>query len=164
MCEGPVHGSGTLMIEAFLAAIALFAAATLILAALILFRLARIVAQEPLTKDVMLQLLRGETDLLKRAAEDQARGVRGEVCENLRGFQETTVKSFGVLSDSANTQIRSFGERLDAGIKVVEQRVHGLSEKLNTDLAQMGTEAAKNRDALRQQIETKLDAAGDKQA
>src|SRR5215218_4702967 len=28
----------------------------------------------------------------------------------------------------------------------------------------MGTEAAKNRDALRQQIETKLDAAGDKQA
>jgi DNA recombination protein RmuC len=98
------------MIEAFLAAIALFAAATLILAALILFRLTRIVAQEPLTKDVMLQLLRGETDLLKRAAEDQARGVRGEVCENLRGFQETTVKSFGVLSDSANTQIRSFGE------------------------------------------------------
>ena len=59
MCEGPVHGSGTLMIEAFLAAIALFAAATLILAALILVRLSRIVVQEPLTKEVMLQLLRG---------------------------------------------------------------------------------------------------------
>jgi hypothetical protein len=47
------------MIEAFLAAIALFAAATLILAALILVRLSRIVVQEPLTKEVMLQLLRG---------------------------------------------------------------------------------------------------------
>ena len=120
--------------------------------------------QEPLTKDLIRQLLRGETDLVRKSGEDQARSLRQELGDHLKGFQDTTIKAFGVLTAGVNSQMRGFGERLDGGIKTVEQRVEGIAEKLNTDIGQMGEDASKNRDALRQLIEGKLDGSAAKQA
>src|SRR4051794_37842068 len=137
------------MTDVLLAALAAVAAITMILAALILFRISRVVIQEPLTKDLIGQLLRGETDLVRKSGEDQARSLRQELGDHLKGFQDTTIKAFGVLTEGVNNQMRGFGERLDGGIKTVEQRVEGIAEKLKTDIGQMGEDASKNRDALR---------------
>jgi DNA recombination protein RmuC len=134
-------------------------AITLVLAGLALLKVNRLAAQEPLTRELLGQLLRAETDLVRRAGEDQARGLRQELSEHLKGFQDTTIKAFGILSEGVNAQIRSFGDCLDGGVKTIDQRVAGIAEKLNADLAQMGADAAKNREALRQLIEGKLDAA-----
>ena len=113
---------------------------------------------------MVAQLLRGETDLIRRSGDDQASGVRRELGEHLKGFQDTTIKAFGFFSEGVNSQIRGFGERLDTGINTVEQRVKGIAEKLNTDIGQMGAEAAKNRDALRLLIEGKLETSATKQS
>jgi hypothetical protein len=108
---------------------------------------------------VVPQLLRGETDLIRKSGDDQTSGVRRELGEHLKGFQDTTIKAFGFFSEGVNAQIRGFGERLDTGINTVEQRVKGIAEKLNADIGQMGAEAAKNRDALRLLIEGKLETS-----
>jgi hypothetical protein len=42
-------------------------------------RLGRIVAPEPLTKDIVSRLLRAETDLINKSGHDQARGLREEL-------------------------------------------------------------------------------------
>jgi len=51
------------------------------------------------------------------AVEDQARGLRLELGQSLKDFQELTLAAFGTLRDGINAQVRGFGERLDAGIK-----------------------------------------------
>jgi DNA recombination protein RmuC len=131
---------------------------------LVLLRISRISGRDALTKETIALLLRGETDLVRRSNEEQARGLRGELGMHLKGFQDTTIKSFGVLSAGVSNQIRAFGERLDAAIKIVEQRVDGIASKLNADLAQMADDATKNRDVLRKLIEDKLEAAAGKQS
>jgi DNA recombination protein RmuC len=95
---------------------------------------------------------------------EQAKGLRQELSENLKGFQDTTNKAFGILSEGVNTQIRGFGERLDGGVKTIDQRVAGIAEKLNADVEHMGADAAKNREALRQLIEGKLDDSSVRQS
>ena len=152
------------MVEVSLGVVAGLTVVTTIIAAVILLRLSRIAVHEPLSKDVVAQLLRGETDLIRKSGDDQTSGVRRELGEHLKGFQDTTIKAFGFFSEGVNAQIRGFGERLDTGINTVEQRVKGIAEKLNTDIGQMGAEAAKNRDALRLLIEGKLETSAMKQS
>lgn len=55
------------------------------------------------------------------------------------------------------------GGRLDHGIKVIDDRVHGMASKLDHDIAQMGKEAVGGRDVLRNTIEQKLSEASAKQ-
>ena len=143
---------------------AITAAVTLVLVGLVLLRLSRFGLAEPLTRSVLAQLLREETDSIRRAGDDQARGVRQDLAEGLRGAQATTVNSFGVLSEGVNTVLRDFGERLDRGMSTVEQRVGAMGEKLDHDIARMGEVAERGREALRNEIEGRLDAATARQA
>jgi DNA recombination protein RmuC len=136
-----------------LAATAIFVAVTFVLTIVVLIRLSRIVGPEPLTKEIVLQLLRAETDLIKKSGDDQSRGVRQELILNLKGFQDSTNKAFSTLVEFVSTQTRAFGERLDSGIKVIDEKVAGIADKLNVDIAKMGDDAARNRDSLRQAIE-----------
>ncbi len=49
------------------------------------------------TKDDLTQTLRGEADRIRAETADQARGVRQEVVDNIRGFQSSTLHAFGEL-------------------------------------------------------------------
>jgi hypothetical protein len=53
--------------------------------------------------------------------------------------------------------VRGFGERLDAGIKLIDERTAGIATKLNDDMVQMRSEANTSRETLRGLIEAKLD-------
>ena len=74
-------------------------------------------------------------------------------------FQDGTNKAFSTLVEFVSTQTRAFGERLDSGIKVIDERVASIANKLNVDIDKMGDDASRNRDSLRQVIELKLDAS-----
>jgi DNA recombination protein RmuC len=147
-----------------LIAIAACAVLTLIMAVAIFARLSRTVTAEPLTKDMLALALRTEADGIRRAGEDQSRGLRQELSEYLTRFQETTINSFRVLGDAVNTHIHGFGERLDSSVKTIEQRVAGIGEKLNADMTKLSSDASQNREGLRLLIEGKLDASVAKQA
>lgn len=136
---------------------------TVVLAALILWRLSRLGITEPLTKSVLLQLLREETDTIRKHGEEQARGVRQDLAGGLDRSQATTVNSFGALSEGVNAQLRDFGERLDRSMQTVEKRIAAIGEKLDQDIARLGTSAEQNRENLRALVEGKLDAAVSKQ-
>jgi DNA recombination protein RmuC len=82
----------------------------------------------------------------------------------LRGFQETTLKGFRELGERIGAQVKEFGGRLDTGVKAIDDRAASIATSLDRDIKQMGYEATRNRDALRQTIETKLDDAAAKQA
>jgi DNA recombination protein RmuC len=64
-----------------------------------------------LTAQGATQILRGETDIVRAAVEDQASGLRQELGQSSKGFQELTLGAFGNLRDGIDGQIRGFGER-----------------------------------------------------
>jgi DNA recombination protein RmuC len=110
-----------------------------------------------LTAAGITQILRAETDIVRTAIEDQARGVRQELGQSLRGFQELTLSAFGTLRDGIDAQVHGFGERLDSGVKAIDERTAMISTRLNEELAQTRVEANTNRESLRTLIEQKLD-------
>jgi DNA recombination protein RmuC len=116
------------------------------------------------TSEQISQLLRNESDRIRQAADEHARTLRQELTDNLRGFQETTLKVFRELGDSLGAEVKEFGNRLDKGVRTIDERAAAIGSKLDQEMTRMGEEATKNRDALRQTIETKLDGAATKQA
>jgi DNA recombination protein RmuC len=120
--------------EGLLVGVGLLACAAAVLGVLCLMRLGELARRAPLTSEAVAQLLRVETDVVKRAGDDQCRALREE-----------------------------FGARLDQGVKAIDGRVAAIGEKLNTDMATMREEAGRNREGLRLTVEGKLDDAGVKQ-
>ncbi len=103
------------------------------------------------------QLLRAETEIVRTAVQDQARWLRQELGQSLTSFQELMLTTFGTVRDGIDSQVRGFGERLDAGIRAIDDRAAGIAAKLNDDMAQMRSEANTNREHLRAAIDQKLD-------
>jgi DNA recombination protein RmuC len=150
------------MSELLLAASTAAATLAAALALLCLVRLRQ--RQDVLTREAAGAILRGETEILRRAGEEQARGLRQEIGASLKNFQETTVTSFDALRNTIDDQVRAFGERLDGGVKAIDARAAAIAEKLNADLTTMRAEAGANREGLRQVIERKLDDSVNRQA
>ena len=117
-----------------------------------------------LTAQGASQILRAETDIVRAVIEDQARGLRQELGQSLKGFQELTLAAFGTLRDGIEAQVRGFGERLDGGTKAIDERAAAISTKLNDEMAQRRSEANTNRETLRTLIEQKLDHSIGQQA
>jgi DNA recombination protein RmuC len=126
-----------------------------VFAALVYFRPRQ--APQLLTAQGAAQLLRAETEIVRGAVEDQAGRLRQELNQSLKGFQEFTLAAFAGLRDGIDGQVRGFGDRLEAGIKLIDERTAGIAAKLNGDIAQMRSEANTSREALRGLIEAKLD-------
>lgn len=103
-------------VEVLLVVVAVLVALTMILAVLILSKLKRFAALEPLTREVIGQLLRAESDLIRRAGDEQARGLRDELADRVRDFQDNTTRTFTALFEGVNAQMRAFGDRLDGGV------------------------------------------------
>jgi DNA recombination protein RmuC len=139
-----------------IATLALSALAALA-AGLAVLRLARLGRSEPLDAQTAASLLRAETDILRVCGEDQARGLRQELGENLRG-------SVRDLGDQTNATLLLFGDRLEQSVAAIEKRVGVIAQKLDADIAGMAQEAARNREGLRQFVEAKLDLAAGRQS
>lgn len=152
------------MSDVLLVMLAVLATATTVLTALILLKLSRLTGSEPLTRESVAQLLRAETDLIRRSSDDQARGLREELAGRIRDFRDGTTSTFAAHFQGVEVQTRAFGDRLDAGVRAIEERVHGLGEKLDQDLHQMGESAEHNREGLRALIEGKLEASAARHA
>jgi DNA recombination protein RmuC len=113
--------------------------------------------QGSLTSEIAGSLLRSETDIVRGAIHDQARWLRQELGQSLISFQETMLSTFGTLRDGIDSQVRNFGERLDGGIKAIDDRAAAIGIKLTNDTAAMRAEASANRENLRTAIDQKLD-------
>jgi len=135
-----------------------------IFAVLVFFRRARVATPDGLVQEKISQLVRLECERVRQSADDHARNLRQELNTNLRGFQETTLRAFRELGETLASQVKEFGNHLDNGLKGMDERTAAIRTKLDTDIAHMGTEANRQRDALRQTIEIKLDDAATKQA
>src|SRR5471030_783613 len=57
------------------------------------------------------QLLRSETEIVQTAIYDHGRGLRQELGH-----------SFGILRDGIDSQVRGFGDRLNLGVKAIDDR------------------------------------------
>lgn len=121
-------------------------------------------ARSHLTPEAISGLLRNESEQNRRFGDDHARGLRQELTENLRGFQDTTLRGFRDLGERLEAQVKEFGGKLDSGVLAIHDGAAAIGAKLDQDIAKMGQEANQNRDALRQTIEAKLDGASDRQS
>jgi DNA recombination protein RmuC len=127
-------------------------------------RAGRAMVIDPVITAPLAQLLRTETDRIYHANDDQGRKLRQELSDNLRGFQETTLRAFRELGDGLGIQVKEFGSRLDVGVKAIDSRAEAIATKLDKDISVMGQEANQHRDVLREAIESKLDDAAAKNA
>jgi DNA recombination protein RmuC len=117
-----------------------------------------------ITPQQLSQLLRDESDRMRQWADEQNRATRQELTDNLRGFQETTLKVFRELSDVLGAEVKEFGDRLDRGIKAIDERAAAIGTKLDRDIASIDEEAKRGRESLKESIEGKLENAGSRQA
>jgi DNA recombination protein RmuC len=117
-----------------------------------------------LTSGLTDEQLRSHIDRILQFSDGQSRNLREEIGGTMRGFQDSTLKAFRELGDALATRMNEFGLRMDAGVKMIDERALAIGEKLNHDIAQMGEEATSARDALRHVIEIKLDDAATKHA
>jgi hypothetical protein len=93
--------------------------------------------------------VRAETEIVCGAIEDQVGRLRQELNQSLKGFQELTLAAFAGLRDGIDGQVRGFGERLDAGIKMIDERAAGIIEaKLDHSTHQQAEAAKALRDKL----------------
>src|SRR5438552_2586206 len=95
---------------------------------LCLTSLRRLEARETLTREAAGAMLRGETELLWGYADNQARHLRGELGTTLANLQQLLLASFGTMQQGIDGQVRAFGERLDAGVAVIDARARGMGE------------------------------------
>ena len=117
-----------------------------------------------LTTETASQILRSETEVIRTVVQDQSRWLRQELGQSLTSFQELTLTAFSALRDGIDGQVRGFGDRLEGGIKAIDDRAATIAIKLNDDIGQMRVEANTNREHLRSAIEAKLDASISQQA
>jgi DNA recombination protein RmuC len=96
--------------------------------------------QQAIAAETMASALRTESDRTRLEMAEHSRGLREELGNTIRGFED------------------SFAKRLDTGIENIRTSISGLSQKLDADIVRMAQEATENRDRLRETIETKLDA------
>src|SRR5882724_13493129 len=61
--------------------------------------------------------------------DDQARNLREEVANSLKGFNDGTQNAFRTLVEFINSQLREFGDRLNAGTKNIDEKVEGIGTK-----------------------------------
>ncbi len=140
-------------------ATAALAALTLIIALAALAGL-RTVRRESLAHEAVARLMREECDLLRRESAEQARLARGEAGDGLTKFQDSLFRAFVMLSESVDGKVREFGGKLGEGMAAVNGRVDAIAQKLDHDIAQMGEDATRSRDVLRETIEVRLQAHG----
>jgi DNA recombination protein RmuC len=119
--------------------------------------------REQLTPQLVAQIVRAESEIIRTAGENHARGLRQDVAGSWRTFQEALIGAIRTLNEFMRTEIKDFGGRLDTGTATIDKRVEGIATKLNDDLGRMTTESHGHRDALRQVVEAKLDDATAKQ-
>jgi len=98
------------------------------------------------TKDDLTQTLRGEADRIRADTADQARGVRQEVVDNIRGFQSSTLHAFGELGKQFGDQVRDFGNRLNGGLAAMDDAHKTILQNLDQKFAE---QANANSDAAR---------------
>jgi len=145
-----------MLVELVLLAVAAGAAGIAALFALLCFlRTAQL--PDVLTAQGAKQILRTETDIVRNAGEQQSRSLRQELGNSLKGFQELNIAAFGTLRQGIDSQVHGFGERLNEGVKAIDERAGAISTKLNDEMAQMRSEANVSRETLRTLIEHKLD-------
>lgn len=121
-------------------------------------------AANEVTPEQISQLFRSESDRIRQAGDEHARALRQELSDNLRGFQETTLKMFLEFRDCLGGEIKEFGNQLEAGLNKIDDRAATIGFKLDQEMSRMGKEATSNWDALRKMIEAKLDGAASTQA
>jgi hypothetical protein len=91
------------VVEVLLSVLIALVAATAVLAALALIKLHRLAGPDLVTREAVAQLLRGETDLIRRAGDDQARQMREELATRIRDFGESTTGTFTALFQGVDT-------------------------------------------------------------
>ena len=84
--------------------------------------------------------VRSEADRSRAHADEQARGLRQEITDAIRGFQDSLEK------------------RLDTGVESLRAPVAAMGQKQDGDMRQLAEDAAQGREALRGAMEAKLDA------
>jgi DNA recombination protein RmuC len=116
------------------------------------------------TREDLAQVVREESDRIRADASEQARGLRQEVADNIRGFQTATLQAFGEFSKQLGDQIKDFGSKLDSGLKAIDDRAGAIGTKLDQQLERMFTDTVRGRETLQAAITVKLDDAGTKSA
>ena len=114
--------------------------------------------------DSSREMVRSEADRLLQFGDAQSRGLREELSNMMRGFQDSAIGLFSELGGGLATQIREFERRMEVGVNCLNERALAQGTKLEEDVARAREDAGTARDTLRHVIESKLDIAATREA
>src|SRR2546423_1490215 len=102
-----------------------FLAVTISLTGVLAFRIFMKALKPGFGKDYLQQFesaFRTEGERIRQTTDDQARGMRAELAQNIQRCQDSTLNAFTTLGDALRTQAKEAGDRLDAGVAAVDRR------------------------------------------
>ena len=152
------------MAELIPAVTLLLAATAAVFGALTFFASSRNRLGKPELTDLVARCVRDEGERLRQSTDEHARSGRVEIADALSRFQDSALRMHAEFGDGLSTRVAQFAARLDSAVQNVNEKVAGISGKLDVDMTKMGVEAGENRERLRHAIEAKLDDASAKQS
>jgi DNA recombination protein RmuC len=105
-----------------------------------------------ITKEEIVEAVRREGDRIRSDAGEQARSARQEAADGLRGFQTTTLQAFGELGKQFGEQIRTFGDKLDSGLKAMQESDGELARVLERQFTEQSSVSSGAASALRTEV------------
>lgn len=118
-----------------------------------------------LGRDDIAPLLREEVERVRRAGEDQARLLRQELLDGLRGAQETVHATVRELNQTFSHQSRRNAELLNDAIRALETRLDATIARQGADVAALRVELVAEGRRIAEILRTtahELDAAGER--
>ncbi len=150
------------MNESLLVISAIAACVCVVLIGVVVTRISRI-KSAPRIEEIG-DVLRREADRFRQIEEDGARSLRMEVTEGLRGHQDSTIKAFKELGETITSGVRESTNRIDIGMKAIEDRSAMTGAALDQGIERINNQAMQEREVLRRSIEVRLDDSASKHA
>lgn len=97
-----------------------------------------------------------------QAASDAQNALRTQIETRLSQFGETSVSAARELREEVSGSMQRVQEAMSAGLRVSEERTLNIGKAVEEGLLRLATSASEAQSSLRSQIETRLDAFGER--
>jgi len=102
------------------------------------------------------RILREETTRSREENAAAAKALREELSHQLHGFQDSVLKTMAEMQTLQKSQLQSFSERLEEGVRAIDRRVEGMATTLKNGLDETRHTLDRRQQGLQELVDAKL--------
>ncbi len=103
------------------------------------------------------RILREEITRSREESAAAAKSLREELGHQLLGFQDSVLKTMAEMQNLQKSQLQSFSERLEEGVRAIDRRVEGMATTLKNGLDETRHTLDRRQQGLQELVDAKLE-------